>query len=123
MQVFKVASSFFDYAQACTTVDTEIVDIIAQVFLDRYTEEIATLRHAIDIWDVPSTVRYAHDLKAILGHFGATPAVQVAAEMATTASAGNLARTDMLFLPLTMEIELLAECLRTWGPRSGTQCA
>lgn len=118
-----MASHFFDYTSASNAMDAEIVGIIAPVFLNSYANEIATLRRAIDSSDVQSTIRCAHSLKGILGHFGATPAIHVAAEMATMATAGDLARTDMLFLPLTVEIELLADCLRNEAQVSGTQCA
>lgn len=117
------ATPLFDYAQACASVDTEIVDIIAPAFLDRYAKDISTLRHSIDTWNVQSTLCCAHSLKGILGHFGVTPAMHMAGEMASMAATGDLAHTDMLFLSLSSEIELLAEYLRNRAQAFSTQCA
>ena len=102
----------FDYAGACKEMDAEVVEILIPAFLGLYVGELTALRKAIDAGDAQVAARCAHGLMGILGNFGARPAQRIAAELDALARAGDLARTSALFLPFTVEIENLANCLR-----------
>ncbi|GAB1392812.1 hypothetical protein MASR1M60_09750 [Rhodocyclaceae bacterium] len=102
----------FDYAAALQSMDVEIVEIIAQAFLDHYQSELDALRQAIAAGAVAEVRRHAHGLKGTLAAFGAQPAERRAAEMESLAKVGDLSRFDERYLGLVEEIEKLVAVLR-----------
>ncbi|WP_153132722.1 ATP-binding protein [Dechloromonas hortensis] len=101
----------FDYGAAVSSMDSEIIEIIAPAFLEHYRRELDALRQAIAHQDSATTERRAHALKGTLAAFGAQPAEYCAAQLESLAKAGAHARLDALFADLAAEMEKLASAL------------
>jgi two-component system sensor histidine kinase/response regulator len=71
----------FDYGQALSEADTEVVEIIAQAFLKGYQTELDAMRQAMAEGEMADLARRAHGLRASLAAFGAEPAVQLARQI------------------------------------------
>jgi PAS domain S-box-containing protein len=68
----------FDYAAALAGQDREIVEIVAEPFLEGYLKDVAALRNALTTGDLAVLQRTAHSVKGNCGLFGATPMVNLA---------------------------------------------
>ncbi len=101
----------FDYGVAVSSMDSEIIEIIAPAFLEHYRRELDALRQAIAHQDSATTERRAHALKGTLAAFGAQPAEYCAAQLESLAKAGAHARLDALLADLAAEMEKLASAL------------
>ncbi|MBL8480887.1 MAG: response regulator [Rhodocyclaceae bacterium] len=109
-----IAISNFDYAQALASqVDAEILEVIADAFLDAYPADIEQLRNAVATRNREVVMRSAHTLKGILGQFEAAPAVAIARDIEARARAGEI---DLTFEVdrLEGEIERLAGSLEPY---------
>ena len=71
----------FDYAAALSGVDQGVVEIIAEIFLEKAPSLLSSLRDAINEANFSEAARHAHTLKGTLSSFDATPAVTLAAEI------------------------------------------
>jgi PAS domain S-box-containing protein len=71
----------FDYANALSAADQEVVDIIADVFQDQWPLDLKRMREAAGAADQSAVLRAAHSLKGTLGLFGAKPAVVLARQI------------------------------------------
>ena len=71
----------FDYLAALRASDSEVVDIISDVFQEYWPLDQVKMHHALDEHDAASLLNLAHALKGTLGMFRAEPAVTLASEM------------------------------------------
>ena len=106
-----VAVSDFSYADALTTVDPEVVAIIAQAFIDQWPGDQKKLRDGLAAGDTNQVLHAAHSLKGTLAAFGAKPASQFAHRMEAAAMAGDLATAQPLLAPLSAEVGQLITAL------------
>jgi two-component system, sensor histidine kinase and response regulator len=106
----------FDYADAVSQMDPEIIEILAPTFLDHYQNELDSLRNAILTADTEEAMRRAHSLRGTLAAFGAQPAERRAAEMEALAKASDLDALSPLLDGLNAEIENLVMVLHQLSP-------
>jgi CheY-like chemotaxis protein len=97
----------FDYVVAMGSADQEIVDIIADVFVEQWPIDVQKMTQAVNSSDYPSLAMLAHTLKGTLSMFGAQPAVKLAAEIEQVASDPDVLRTDNLQSDLSGKLVLL----------------
>jgi PAS domain S-box-containing protein len=71
-------TSDFDYAGALAGEDREILEIVAEPFIEGFPKDVATMRNALAIGDLAVLRRSAHSIKGNCGIFGATPMVKTA---------------------------------------------
>ena len=107
--------SAFDYAAALAQADQELVEIIAQTFLDQWPQDRSKMQQAMLDDDARPLQQLAHTLKASLPLFGAAPATLLAQQLefaATqeTASSPLAAQVDAIIT----EIERLVDALQRW---------
>jgi CheY-like chemotaxis protein/HPt (histidine-containing phosphotransfer) domain-containing protein len=76
----------FDYVTALLAVDQDVVDIIDDVFVEQWPQDVKKMMQAIEQGDAVPLLHTAHALKSALGMFGARPAVALAAELEVLAS-------------------------------------
>ena len=79
----------FSYGEALATADREVVEIIAEVFLTTWADDLATMRRALASSDLAQVARTAHSLKGTLATFAAEPATRVAADIENRAGGGR----------------------------------
>lgn len=97
----------FDYAQALESADRETVEIIAQVFIEIWPQDLAKLNEGLAQEDIGLVERTAHSLKGTLATFNAAPAMQIAADIEARAHAGKLTGLTVEFDALAHEVECL----------------
>jgi CheY-like chemotaxis protein/HPt (histidine-containing phosphotransfer) domain-containing protein len=68
----------FDYAGALAGEDREILEIVAEPFVEGFPKDVATMRNALATRDLAVLQRTAHSIKGNCGIFGATPMVKTA---------------------------------------------
>ena len=102
----------FDYGTALQMADREVVEIIAEIFLETWPRDIQRIREALRTGDVPTVERLAHSLKGNLGTFAAEPAVRVADAIETAARQGSLDDLDESVASLERELHSLSQHLR-----------
>jgi two-component system sensor histidine kinase/response regulator len=68
----------FNYTKALAGQDQEVVEIVAQAFLDQWPQEIKLLRESVDTHNFQGVLFCAHALKGTLSIFGAAPASDLA---------------------------------------------
>ena len=103
----------FDYSQALDSMDAEILDLVTPLFLDAYSNDLETLAVASAHGDTSTIHATAHSLKGTLGVFGAEPAVRRVTEIETLAKGGQVSEVANLLADLRMEVEALADVLRS----------
>lgn len=106
------AKAAFDYGTALRNSYPEIVDIIANIFLETWQRDISRLRNALANTDAPDIERTAHSFKGTLGSFGAEPAQRVAARIESRAHQGDLTGMAPDIDSLAHELGLLELQLR-----------
>ncbi|MBL8470983.1 MAG: response regulator [Rhodocyclaceae bacterium] len=117
-----ITLSNFDYAQALENdVDQEILELIADAFLDAYPADLKQLREAMAAGNSETVMRTAHTLKGILAQFEARPAAALARDIEVRARSGTV---DLALEvdQLECEIERLASCLQKYC-KAGAHCA
>lgn len=102
----------FDYASGVKAMDQEILEIIAQAFLDQWPEDIAKIQSGLKSGQAEPVLHTAHALKATLAMFGADPASELAARMEAMAREGALALIDSLVHPFVTEVDQLRAVLK-----------
>jgi CheY-like chemotaxis protein len=107
----QVLPSGFDYVAALAASDQEVVDIIAQAFLDQWPLDLQKLQRAVGDTDARTVTLVAHALKGTLAMFGARPAAELAQRMEALAARAELAGLPVLTLALVVEIDLLLVAL------------
>ncbi len=100
-------SAAFDYAAGLKQMDQEVLDIIAQAFLDQWPIDIEKIRSALQQGEMQTLLHTAHALKGTTAMFGAAPASALAARMESAAAAGNAAAIAPLLEPFVQETQKL----------------
>jgi CheY-like chemotaxis protein len=103
----------FDYAEALAEADQETVEIIAELFLNNWPQDIARLRQAAQTADAAAFERGAHSLKGTLGTFAAIPAIRMSGELESLAKQVPLPELLPRVDALERELALLSPCLRS----------
>ena len=105
----------FDYAAALARADQELVEIIAQTFLDQWPLDRSKMEQALLDDEARPLRQLAHTLKASLPLFGAMPATALAQqlEFAATQANGAAALAPQVGA-IIAEIEQLVTALRRW---------
>lgn len=80
--------------------DEELLQELAQLFLEEYPALIDKIRSAIDSQDAHGLERAAHSLKGSVGNFGAERAHRAALDLEMIGRAGNLASAPESFAKL-----------------------
>ncbi|CAK0772685.1 two-component system, sensor histidine kinase and response regulator [Gammaproteobacteria bacterium] len=76
MKEMEKTATEFDYAGALAGEDREVLEIVAQPFLDSFPKDVARMRAALADRDFDQLHRTAHSIKGTCGIFGATPMVE-----------------------------------------------
>ncbi|MEY4980062.1 MAG: hypothetical protein RLZZ352_2332 [Pseudomonadota bacterium] len=103
----------FDYTQALTEADSEVIEIVADLFLSSVDSEFHDLQQAIEQQDAVKIQRIAHTLKGTLAIFSARPAVILAEEIERNASLGHSELNGLRVL-LEDEVRQLRGPLERW---------
>ncbi len=72
------ATPSFDYAQAMTLVDQDVLHIIARTFVEQWPQDLQRMQSGLSSGDMKPVLHVAHALKGTLAMFGAQPAVELA---------------------------------------------
>ena len=102
----------FDYGVALREADREMVEIIAEIFLDTWQRNIERLRTGIASDNADLVEHTAHSLKGILATFHAEPAARLAGELETGARQSPLGKLATQVDQLEHEITTLAAHLK-----------
>jgi PAS domain S-box-containing protein len=102
----------YDYGEGLAEADREMVEIIAEVFLETWPRDMLRLRQALREGDVPAFERAAHSLKGAMATFVAAPAVRLASELEAAASEQALTELAGQVDRLEAEIQLLVPHLQ-----------
>jgi len=110
----------FDFVAGLHAADQEVVDIIAEVFVEQWPLDLQKMTSALAENDLTPLLHTAHALKGTLGMFGAKPAVLLAAELEQLAANKNVdatARVRALAMEklsvLHAQVDLLLAALRS----------
>ena len=103
----RYAAHNFDYAQAMTRVDQEVLHIIAQPFVDQWPVESKKIQDGLQSGDLKTVLHAAHALKGTLAMFGAKPASELATQLEKFASQGDINGACGLLEPLIGELNRL----------------
>jgi len=79
----------FDYERALAASDQEVVDIVADVFMGQWPQNVEKMTQALTMGDMSPLLYTVHALKGTLGLFGAAPAVDSAAALEKLAAIGQ----------------------------------
>ncbi|MBV6433764.1 MAG: hypothetical protein IANPNBLG_03983 [Bryobacteraceae bacterium] len=74
--------------------DTELLQEMAQLFLEEYPSQLSLIRAAVQARDAKALERSAHSLKGSIGNFGAESAHQAAFALEMIGRQGNLDQAD-----------------------------
>jgi len=102
----------FCYGEALAGADREVVEIIAEMFLKTWPNDLQAMRTALAGNDLASLARTAHSLKGTLATFAAEPATRVAADLETRAGHGRNDGLAHELDSLEREISLLTPYLQ-----------
>ena len=94
----------FDYHDALRRADGEMVDIIAQAFIDHWPQDQLALEEGLARGDLGRVARTAHALKGTLAVFLAQPAVDAAREVEEGALSEDVERLQSLCDGLVVEV-------------------
>ena len=106
-----IKSGVFDYKHALHLADQEIIQIIAQSFLDVYMQYLAELSDAISRKDAELMHRSAHTMKGVVSNFCAYPIEELAEKIEKKAKDKNFDDTENLLAQIGNELKLLADAL------------
>jgi CheY-like chemotaxis protein/HPt (histidine-containing phosphotransfer) domain-containing protein len=101
----------FDYHAALQTQDPEMVEIVAQTFLEQWPLDILKMHGALAKSDFQGVLFTSHGLKGTLALFGAMPAVKLAASIERAAAASQSQTIQELLEPLRTEVDQLLAVL------------
>ena len=97
----------FDYAAALAKEDQEILQIIAQTFVDQWPSERERMATALATGDLQPILHISHALKGTLAMFGAKPAQALADQIERCAVRSDKAGIDVRLALLFDEMESL----------------
>ncbi|NWK78657.1 response regulator [Aquitalea sp. LB_tupeE] len=112
----KTASSSFDYQAALGQQDAEIIDIVADSFLNSFPREMHSLREALNSADSARLKRVAHTLKGNAALFGASPMVNAASQLENLATEMDSPLVPVLLQLLEQAFADLQSALRQRRP-------
>ena len=92
--------------------DKELLGELAQAFLEEYPVLLSSVREGLAEGEAKEAANAAHQLKGLLGQFGAEPARLVAARLEQTCKAGNLVEAESEFAALQTSMQQLYPLLR-----------
>ena len=97
--------------------DSELLQEMAQLFLDEYPMQLEAVRVAVRARDAKALERSAHSLKGSVGNFGAAAAQEAALQLELIGRRGDLREVDgamacleSALSSLQPEMESLAQC-------------
>jgi HPt (histidine-containing phosphotransfer) domain-containing protein len=105
------AQRSFDYARGLGSVDQEILEIIAQAFIDQWPHDLQKMQAALASGDLQSVLHTSHALKGTLAMFGAVPARDLASRIESLSAKGGAAEVGALLPPLVAEVECLLKAV------------
>jgi len=97
----------FDYAKAMTHVDQEVLEIIAQAFVDQWPEDLKKMRDGLESGDLQAVLHVAHALKGTLSMFGAKPASELAYQIEQGSMRSDTVGIVEILPALVVEMERL----------------
>lgn len=96
--------------------DEELLQEMAQLFLEEYPAQIGAVRKAVEVRDAKAIERTAHSLKGSLGNFAASAAHQAALALEMKGRTSDLSQVEQALaelesslLDLIPELERLAK--------------
>jgi two-component system sensor histidine kinase/response regulator len=101
----------FDYAQALSRSDPEIVGLIGADFLEEAPLQMHSMQDAWAAHDMETLERAAHSLAGLFGNFNADPLVGIAREINQCVKARRLESIDALLAELGTEYDVFAPYL------------
>jgi len=106
-----LAASGFDYDLALAESDQEVVDIIAEAFVDQWPRDKQKMEQALADSDLIPVLHVAHALKGTVAMFGARPAVELAQRVELLAERGGTIGMPELIDALNAEVDQLVVAL------------
>jgi two-component system sensor histidine kinase/response regulator len=106
----------FDYDAALAASDQEVVEIIADVFMDQWPIDLDKLTQSLAAGDLKPVMHVAHALKGILAIFGASPAVVIASQVEIQSGRGKPEGLADLVAEMVTEVEQLISAIRRAAP-------
>ncbi len=106
----------FDYDAALAASDQEVVEIIADVFMNQWPIELDKLNQSFAAGDLKPVMHVAHALKGTLAMFGARPAVVIASRVEAQSGLGKSEGLDELVADMVVEVEQLIAAMRRAAP-------
>jgi PAS domain S-box-containing protein len=103
----------FDYRQALSIMDAEILDIVTPIFLESHGKDLERISEALAHGDNKTLQFTVHSLKGTLGIFGADPAMRRAVEIELLAKEGRQGEITDALVGFRREIEVLVGVLRS----------
>jgi two-component system sensor histidine kinase/response regulator len=108
---WSTAVADFDYDQALAGADQEMVDIIADAFIDEWPRDLLKIEQALSGGEVAPLTHVVHALKGTLAIFDAKPAVEMARHLELLATQGDLTGMADLVAKLTAAVNSLNAAL------------
>jgi len=102
----------FDYSAGLRAMDQEILDIIAQAFVDQWPHDVEKVTAGLKQGDCLPVLHTAHALKGTLALFGAEPASELAARLEAMAMANDVDGIQVLLPVFLSEVEKLLPEIR-----------
>ena len=106
----------YDYLAALNRCDSEIMDIISELYLNSYASEAAKLRAAYQAGEVALVERLAHTQRGLANQFEAKPLADLFIQIEHQAHAGTIA--EHLIDACEVELHHFAEVLKNKVKRS-----
>jgi PAS domain S-box-containing protein len=106
----------FDYDAALAASDQEVVEIIADVFIDQWPIDLTKLNQSLAAGDLKPVMHVAHALKGTLAMFGARPAVSIASVVEAQSGRGDAEGLAELVAEMVAEVEQLIAAMRRTMP-------
>lgn len=103
--------SEFDYDCALAAADAEMVEIIADTFIEQWPVDLQKMTHALASQDLATVGRVSHALKGTLAMFGAAPASDVARQIESDSENGHSAGLVSQIALLNGEVKQLLQAL------------
>ena len=91
--------------------DRELLEEVAQLFLETAPKALAQLREAVAKHDAPAVASAAHSLKGSVSNFEAGPSCQAALRLERMGRSGELTGVEEAFAALETEMERLQPAL------------
>ncbi|MGQ0710686.1 MAG: response regulator [Rhodoferax sp.] len=114
-------SAGFDFRQALLGQDMEMVELVAEPFVQQWPQDWRTIEDALAQEDARSLVFIVHALKGTMNLFGAAPAAQLAQEIEACARGGRTAGLEPSLQRLNQQVQGVVQVLRECVLERNTQ--